>query len=481
MTERPAVNGRPRAPQLTRSPRPSSCDTPLALSQQRLWILDQILGDSVAYNNVFALRLRGPMDTGAMTAALAMISRRHEALRTSFPLVAGEPRQRVAPPGPLQVRFEDLTGDPGGDCLQRARAILAEEQLRPYDLAHGPLARYLLVRLDAADHLLAVCMHHIICDGGSFDVIARELGRFYAALAAGRDAEAEPLALQYADYALWQQAMAESGRWDSQLRFWREQLSGAPSVLSLPTDRPRSEDHDDRSAAYTFSIDPGMVARALRLCHDVGVTPFMAFFTIFALLLYRYQPKQRRDVVIGVPFAGRFDRRLGDLIGMFINTLAVRVTCDDNSTFRKLLLQVRETLLNAYGNADIPFDWVVRELKPSRDTRHNPLFQVLFQLQHANDEAIRLGDLEGTGFSPSEQPAKFDITLSLGLVHDTLICEITYKAEIFDEPTIVQMAADYQKLVASVTATPDHPVAMFLPASVRDSSTADETERTNPC
>jgi hypothetical protein len=478
MAERPAANGRPRAPRLTQVPRPPTGDAPLSLSQQRLWILDQILGDSVAYNNVFALRLRGPMDAGAMTQALAMISQRHEALRTSFPLVAEEPRQHVAPPGPLQVRFEDLTGDPGGDRLQRARAILAEEQLRPYDLAHGPLARYLLVRLDGADHLLAVCMHHIICDAGSFDVIARELARFYAALAAGRDAEAEPLALQYADYALWQQAMAESGRWDSQLRFWREHLGDAPSVLRLPADRPASEDRDGRSASYRFSIDPGITTRALRLCLDAGVTPFMAFFTILALLLYRYQPEQRRDVVIGVPFDGRFDRRLGDLIGMFINTLAVRVTCDDNSTFRKQLLRVRETLLNAYGNADIPFDWVVRELKPSRNTRHNPLFQILFQLQYANDEAIRLGDLEGTGFSPSEQPAKFDITFSLELAGNALSCEITYAAELFDEPTIAQMAADYRELVAAVTAIPDRPVATFLPSSASspsegNSSTAD--------
>jgi non-ribosomal peptide synthetase component F len=257
--------------------------------------------------------------------------------------------------------------------------------------------------------------------------------------------------------------MAGSGRWDSQLRFWREHLGDAPSVLSLPTDRPASEDRDDRSASYTFSIDPGITTRALRLCLDAGVTPFMAFFTILALLLYRYQPEQRRDVVIGVPFDGRFDRRLGDLIGMFINTLAVRVTCDDNSTFRKQLLRVRETLLNAYGNADIPFDWVVRELKPSRNTRHNPLFQVLFQLQYANDEAIRLGDLEGTGFSPSEQPAKFDITFSLELAGNALSCEMTYAAELFDEPTIARMAADYQELVAAVTAIPDRPVAMFLP------------------
>ena len=465
MAQHPAASGWPKAPLLTCVPRPPSGDAPLSLSQQRLWILDQVNGGSVAYNNVFALRLRGPMNVGAMTSALALISRRHEALRTSFPVVAGEPRQRVAPPGPLQVRFEDLASGPGGGSLQRGREILADEQLRPYDLAQGPLARHTLVRLDVADHLLAVCMHHIICDAGSFDVITRELQLFYPELAAGRDAEAEPLALQYADYALWQRAVAESGRWDSQLHYWREQLSGAPSVLSLPADRPRSTDPNGRSAVHQFSLDPEVTARVLRLCLDAGATPFMAFFAIFALLLYCYQPEQCRDVVIGVPFDGRFDRRLGDLVGMFINTLAVRVTWEDSSTFRKQLRQVREKLLEAYGNADVPFDWVVREVKPSRDARYNPLFQVLFQLQYSGDGNITIGDLNGTWFSPSEQAAKFDITLSLELSGNRLSCEMTYEANLFEEKTISRMAADYRNLVASVAAVPDAPIAMFLPTS----------------
>ncbi len=468
MAERSARIDRRGLPRLSRMPRPPSGDLPLSLTQQRLWLLDQLLDGSVAYNNVLAIRLHGPMDARAMTAALTLISRRHDALRTSFPSVNGEPRQRIAPPGPLTMRYEDLAALPADNRMQRARQILAQEQLRPYDLAHGPLARYLLVRLDAADHVLAVCMHHIICDAGSFDVIRRELGRFYPALASGREAGAEPLALQYGDYALWQLEMATSGRWDSQLRFWRQQLHDAPRLLSLPADRPRPrqlKEGGDRAAVYQFSIGSGVTGQLRRLCRDCSATPFMAFFAVFALLLSRYQPQQRRDVVIGVPFDGRFDRRLGDLIGMFINTLAVRVRWAYGITFRKLLTGARDSLLQAYGNADVPFDWVVRELAPSRDPASNPLFRVMFQLQHADSGSLRIGELAGTGFTPAAQPAKFDITFSGVLAAGVLNCEIAYSTALFDQPAIALLANQYQDLAAAVAADPDRPAEIHLPSA----------------
>ncbi len=477
MAEPQARTDRRGVLRLSRMPR-SPSGVPLSLTQQRLWLLDQLLDGTVAYNNVFAIRLRGPMNVDAMTAALTMISQRHEALRTSFPSVDGEARQCVGPPGPLKMRHEDVGGFPEPERARRASQILAQEQLRPYDLARGPLARYLLVRLGAADHILAVCMHHIICDAGSFAVISRELARFYPALAAGRHADAEPLALQYADYALWQQAVAASGRWDSQLRFWRERLSGAPRMLSLPADRPRPirlKEGDRQAATYQFSLDPVLTGQMLRLCHDASATPFMALIAVFGLLLCRYQPQQRRDVVIGVPFDGRFDRRLGDLIGMFINTLAVRVRCPSDSSFRKLLACVRDSLLEAYCNADVPFDWVVREVAPGRDLTQNPLFRVMFQVQHADGGCIRIGDLDGTWFMPAAQPAKFDITFSAVLSGRELDCEMTYSTALFDRQTITLLADQYQELLASVAADPDRKVGMLLP---HDETTATDDKPT---
>lgn len=466
MAERSARIDRRRLPRLSRMPRPPSGDIPLSLTQARLWLLDQLLDGSTAYNNVLAVRLRGPLNVRAMAAALELISQRHEALRTSFPSADGEPRQRIAPPGPLTLRYEDVGSFGEDERADRARQILAQDQLPPYDLANGPLARYLLVRLDAEDHVLAVCMHHIICDAGSFDVILKELGRFYPALASGKEPDAEPLSLQYADYALWQQEMAASGQWDSQLRYWREELSDAPRLLSLPADRPRPlhpSESAGRVAIYQYSLGSALTGQMQRLCRDSSATPFMAFFAVFALLLCRYQPAGRRDVVIGMPFDGRFDRRLGELIGMFINTLAVRVRCPAGITFRKLLTSVRDCLLQAYGNADVPFDWVVREVAPSRNLAHSPLFLVMFQLQHADGRALRIGEFEATQFTPATQPAKFDLTFTGVLAGGVVNCELAYATAIFDRPTIELLAQQYQELAAAVAADPDCPVEMHLP------------------
>lgn len=459
-------------------PRPPSGEIPLSLAQQRLWLIDQVHGGSVAYNNVLALRLSGPVNAVALVAALTLISERHEALRTRFPSSLAEPRQLIDPPGPLQVRQEDLSGFPAQDRDKRASQILAQEQLRPYDLAQGPLTRYLLIRLDAAAHVLAVSMHHIICDAGSFDVICGELARFYPALAAGQEVAAEPLPLQYADYALWQRAMAESGRWDSQLRFWREQLAGASTALRLPADhaRPASPaEFDDRSATHAFSLGADLTSRVLRLCNDVGATPFMALFTVFCLLLCRYQAPQCHDVVVGVPFEGRFDRRLRDLVGMFINTLAVRIRCPSGQTVRELLISTRDVLLESYGNADVPFDWVVRELRPDRDLRHNPLFQVTFQLQHADSKPIRIGDLAGTWFPPAAQPAKFDLSFNMVLAGGDMRCEITYAATLFEERTIALLADEYRNLISAVTADPGLRVGLLMPQREAATGTAGPT------
>ncbi len=218
-----------------------------------------------------------------------------------------------------------------------------------------------------------------------------------------------------------------------------------------------------------------LTGQMLRLCHDASATPFMALIAVFGLLLCRYQPQQRRDVVIGVPFDGRFDRRLGDLIGMFINTLAVRVRCPSDSSFRKLLACVRDSLLEAYCNADVPFDWVVREVAPGRDLTQNPLFRVMFQVQHADGGCIRIGDLDGTWFMPAAQPAKFDITLSAVLSGRELDCEMTYSTALFDRQTITLLADQYQELLASVAADPDRKVGMLLP---HDETTATDDKPT---
>jgi amino acid adenylation domain-containing protein/thioester reductase-like protein len=455
--------GRRRIPRLAPVPRPEV--VPLSLTQQRLWLLDQVQGESVAYNNIFALRLRGPLDEDAWAAALTVISDRHEALRTRFPTVDGEPRQVVTPPGPLRVRREDLAGLAPDERENEARRIVAEEQLRPHDLATAPPVRYLLIRIAPDDHISAVAMHHIVCDAGSFDVIRRELGRYYPVLAAGGVVEDEPSALQYADYALWQRDLAASGRLDTQLAYWRRALHDAPATSTIMTGR-RPDRHDGRTetgASHDFSVEPALTDRLQRLSRDATATLFMTLFAAFGLLLSWQRPDRRGDVVVGVPFDGRSDRRLTDLVGMFVNTLAVRVRCAPELTFRALSREVRDTLLESYGNSDVPFDRVVRELAPSRDTRWNPIFQVMFQLQHATGDGDTLDGLDVTTYPPAPQPAKFDLTVNVVLADGRLTGDITYAATSFEEEAIARLAEDYQALLAAVAADPDRPVGTLAP------------------
>lgn len=441
------------------TPRPRPARIPLSLTQERLWVLDQIYDGSAMYNNIYAIRFKGKLDTAAMAASLTAISGRHDVLRTCFPSVDGEPWQRILPPEPIWLHQEDLSALPEPERLTAARNLLSQQQSATFGLETGPLARYTLLRMAGDEHVLVIVMPHIICDSASFVVLYTELAKFYPALAAGQALDAEPLALQYADYALWQRAMADAGRWDSQLRHWREHLKGTPPAVRLPMDRPQPAGRPGEGASYQFSGGGALTASLLRLGTKAGVTPFMLLFAAFGLLLGRYQGGGGGDVVIGMPIDGRFDRRLAALIGMFINTLAVRVRYSPETTFRELLGDVRETLLEAYGNADVPFDWVVREIAPRRDADSNPLINVMFQLQHTGGALDRIGELTAAWVPSAHLPARFDLSLDVWLSDGRLAGEIIYATALLSEPTAARIADEYVELLNAVAASPDRPVS----------------------
>jgi hypothetical protein len=441
------------------TPMPKPTRIPLSLTQQRLWMLDQIHDGSATYNNIYAIRFKGSLDATAMAAALTAISGRHDVLRTCFPSVDGEPWQHISPPEPIRLHQEDLSALPEPERATAERNVLSQQQSTTFDLETGPLARYVLLRMAADEHVLVIVMPHIICDSTSFVVLYAELGKFYSVLAAGQALDAEPLALQYADYALWQRAMADSGRWDGQLRFWREHLKDAPPMVRLSADRPRPAGLPGQGASYKFSAGEALTAALLRLGASVGVTPFMLLFAAFGLLLGRYQGGDGGDVVIGMPIDGRFDRRLGALIGMFINTLAVRVRYSPDATFRELLGDVRETLMEAYGNADAPFDWVVRDVAPRRNADSNPLINVMFQLQYTGEALDDIGELTASWVPPAYLPARFDISLDVFLSDGRLSGEITYATALLSESAATRIAEEYIELLDAVAASPDRPVS----------------------
>ncbi|MFL6200611.1 MAG: amino acid adenylation domain-containing protein, partial [Thermoanaerobaculia bacterium] len=392
-------------------PRPRERDPPLSIAQERLWFLAQLDPESPAYNVPVALRLEGDLDLAAFQRALDGIVRRHEALRTSFPESGGRPVQRIVPPTSVPLSVIDLSKVP-----EEARRLAAEEAGRPFDLRQGPVVRATLLRLGDRDHVALLTMHHIVSDGWSMGVLVCELSALYA----GSPLPALPI--QYADYAEWQREWLAGGVLDAQLAWWRERLEGAPAVLELPTDRPRPAVQSLAGGALPLSLPADLSAGLINLARRENATLFMVLLAGFEALLSRWTGQE--DLLVGTPVANRGRGETEGLIGLFVNTLALRGRPEGGLAFRGLLGQAREESLAALARQDLPFERLVEELRPDRDLSRPPLFQVM--LIHQNAPLGRL-ELPGLALSPVELPAgtaKFELTLALtetgGVVSGTL-------------------------------------------------------------
>ncbi len=437
-------------------PVPRDQAPPLSFAQQRLWFIDQLQPGSAVYNVPYALRLRGPLDAGALERSLAEIVRRHETLRTRFPSVNGQPLQVIEPAGPVAVTRVDLSDlpDPPREEVLRERA--AAEARAPFDLGTGPLLRATLVRLAAEEHVLLLTLHHIVSDGWSTGVLAREVSALYGAFVRGQGSPLAPLPVQYADYAVWQRAWVRDETLDAQLAWWRQRLAGAPSVLELPTDRPRPLVAGDRGGSVPFVLPPKAV-RALRtLAAREGATLFMTLLAGWQLLLARYSGQD--DVSVGTPIAGRTRLETEGLIGLFVNTLVLRTDLSGQPTFRALLGRVRETTLGAYQHQDVPFEKLVDALAPERSLSHTPLFQTALVLQNNVQEALELGDLTAEPLPPATETVHFDLTLTLAESETGVSGSLFYRAELFDATTAERMVEHLQHLLREMTADPDQRV-----------------------
>ena len=363
-------------------------EAPVSFAQERLWFLHQLAPESVAYYRPANLRLTGPLDVSALEQSLNEIVRRHAVLRTSFPRINGRPLQRVAPALTLPLGFLDLSAYPQAEREDETVRIAAAELRHLFDLEKGPLVRARLLRLAEQEHILLLTMHHIAFDGWSQDVLRQELASLYQAFSSGQPSPLTDLPIQYTDFARWQRQWLTGKVLQHQLDFWRRQMAGAPAVLNLPTDHPRPVVMDDRGCRQTVVWDPSM-SRALReLGRREGTTLFMTLLAAFQLLLSRYTGEE--DVVVGCPIAGRNRTELEGLIGFFVNTLALRTDLSGNPTFQELLGRVRKVTLAAYDHQDLPFEKLVKELKPERILSHSPVFQVLFQLRNLPNEVVEI-------------------------------------------------------------------------------------------
>jgi acyl carrier protein len=437
---------------------PMPRDKPLQLSfaQERLWFLNCLQPGTPFYNSPAAVRLFGRVDIRALERSLAEVTRRHEVLRTTFPTVDGRPTLWISPPQPMSLPVIDISDLPALERETRARQLINEEVMRPFDLERGPLLRAVLLRHAEQDHVLVFTTHHIVSDAWSMDVLVREAVTLYEAFTNNRPSPLAELAIQYTDFSAWQREWMRDEVLDAHLDYWKKQLSGAPLRLRLPTDRSRSSAQNHRGERLTLPLSRSLLAPLKELTRRSGATLFMGLLAAFQTLLYRYTGQD--DIVVGTAIAGRGRAEIESLIGFFINMLVMRTSLAGAPRFVDLLSRVRETALGAYAHQDLPFEKLVEVLQPRRDAGVSPLFQVAFGLQNTPAPHIQLPGLEVRPVSFEEQAVRYDLTLWVWETTDGLTAAWTYSTDLFDESSIVRMHQHYDALLLNIVARPEERV-----------------------
>ncbi|MEK8174190.1 condensation domain-containing protein [Streptomyces sp. M19] len=422
-----------------------------------MFFLDRFAQGSAAYQvPVVSVRIQGPLDTAALRAALAALVERHEALRTTFSL-REDLTQVVAGRGALPVESADLREVPAADRGAHADRWAAALLARPMDVENGPLAVAGLARLGADDHVLVLVVHHLLVDGWSVGVLRAELAELYAATLESRSPELAPLPLQYADYAVWQRQELESGATAEALRWWTGHLGDRPPRLDLPIADRRPPRAGQAGGRYDHVLPAPVAERVGTLARSLGATPYQVLLACYALLLHRYSG--RTDVLVGTPVAGRDDPDLEHLVGLFSDIVVIRTDLAGPLTVRELVRRVRDSALDSLAHQDVPFEQIVAELRWPRDSSANPVFQVLFALHNEPLTGLTLPGAATSPFPIDQPTARFDLSLDVSPAEDGWVCGWEYRADLFDEARVRQLALHWSRLVDLVTQDPDAPVA----------------------
>ncbi len=432
---------------------PRQTALPLSFAQQRLWFLDRLQPGNCAYNIAVAVHLHGSLNVTALEQSLNEIVKRHEILRTTFVEVEGQPRQVIASKLTLTLPVVNLQDFPPDEQETEVMRLGTEEAQCPFDLTKSPLLRGTVLQLDPANHVLLFTMHHIVSDGWSMGVLIRELTTLYAAFNQGNTVSLPELPIQYADFAIWQRQWLQAKMLETQLAYWKQQLDGAPSLLQLPTDRPRPAIQTFRGARHILDIPKPLTEALKALSRQEGVTLFMTLLAAFKTLLHHYT--EQNDILVGSPIANRNRPEIEELIGFFVNTLVLRTDLGGNPSFRELLQRVREVALGAYAHQDIPFEQLVNELQIERSLSHNSLFQVWFVLQNTPIPALELTGLTLKPLAIATGTARHDLNLNLSETPEGLNGFFEYKTDLFDATTIDQMAQHFELLLCTIVEQPD--------------------------
>ncbi len=451
----------PSAPR-TIAPCPPGTAPQLSFAQERLWFLDQLNPDTAVYNVPLAVRLSGPISAAVLERSINEIVRRHDALRTTFANVDGQPVPRVSPKLNVELSTVDLTSDADQDRETTAHALLNDEAARPFDLTKGPLIRTTLLRLAEHDHLFLVVMHHIVSDGWSLVLFFRELSAIYDAFARGEQSLLAELPIQYADYVAWQRQWLKRDLLQKQLSYWQGKLAGELTVLDLPTDRPRPAVQTFRGAREWLVLPEDLASSITTLGQREGVTLFITLLAAFKVLLCRYTGQE--DIIVGSPIANRPQTETESIIGFFLNNLALRSDLSGDPNFREVLARVRKTALEAYANQDVPFEKLIEALRPERSLSRTPIFQVYFNLFNFAEEIKLPGSDQTVSFVDAwaqshEDLSKFDLTLYAGRRGPELRLALVYNTDLFEAGTIKRMLTQYRALLAGMVAGPEKPIS----------------------
>jgi amino acid adenylation domain-containing protein len=430
---------------------------PVSYAQELLWLLSQVFDDGIAYNAPGAFQLQGSLDLGLLARALEALTERHAILRTTYSLIDGRPMQLIGPVEPVNVNLVDISSLSPDDQRDESQRILKAQSRFRFDLVNGPVMRVTVIRLGEQEHILMLNMHHIATDGYSRSALYRDLTLLYDAFAHARPSPLVPLRIQYADYAQWQRDWLDRGIAETQLEYWKGQLAGAPSQLELPTDFPRPPVRSWVGDNMSLMLD--MPTReALRATGRRGdATLFVALLATFGVLLARYSGQD--DIVIGTPFAGRNRSELESMVGYFINPLALRLDLSGDPTFTELLARARETTLQAFAHADVPYETVVRATNPQRDLSQTPVFQAMMVF-HNPDWQTQRPKFEPEGIRSAEIShekgwSKFDVLLGMSERTSGLNTTWEYSTELFTPATVQRMMEHFRALAESAASSPD--------------------------
>jgi amino acid adenylation domain-containing protein/non-ribosomal peptide synthase protein (TIGR01720 family) len=431
-------------------------ELPLSFAQQRMWFLYQMDRQNPAYNEALALRLTGRLNIDILEQTINAIIQRHESLRTTFPMVEGKPIQKIAPSLKIKLLVVNLKYIPQDQIDKQ----IIEELQKPFDLTQAPLLRCTLFDLGYENYILVNVFHHIIIDGWSKGILFKELSKFYQALLGNSTVDLPELAIQYADFAVWQRQWLQGEILENQLNYWKKQLTAAPPLLELPTDKHRPANPNFRGHSISFQINSELTEKLKLLSQKSGATLFMTLLAALNTLLFRYSGQD--DILIGTPTTNRNRQEIEPLIGFFVNTLVLRNSLEGNPTFSGLLQQARNVVLEAYANQDVPFEQVVDGLEIERSLSYNHLFQVMFAMQNAPLNALELPDLKAQYLAVENQRIKFDLSLILEEIETEKGAYLEgfweYDSDLFTPERITRMVGHLQTLLKGIVANPQQTV-----------------------